>query len=53
MGRSDKLFAVVLDTTTTDANGAFKVSLKVPQDWGGLHDIYAVINGVEDSHGGF
>ena len=53
LGRSDTLFAVVLDTTTTDANGSFKVSLTVPQDWGGLHDIYAVVNGVEVSHGGF
>ena len=29
------------------------MSLKAPQDWGGLHDIYAVINGVEQAHGGF
>jgi hypothetical protein len=53
LGRADTEFAVVLDTTTTNANGAFRVSLKVPQDWGGLHDIYAVIRGVEDAHGGF
>ena len=53
LGRSDTEFAVVLDTTTTNSNGAFKVSLKAPQDWGGLHDIYAVINGVEEAHGGF
>jgi hypothetical protein len=53
LGRSDTVFAVVLDTTTTNANGSFNVSLKVPQDWGGLHDIYAVVNGVEVSHGGF
>ena len=46
-------FAVVLDTTTTNSSGAFKVSLKAPQDWGGLHDIYAVIDGVEEAHGGF
>ena len=43
----------MLDTTTTNAKGSFTVSLKVPQDWGGLHDIYAVVNGVEESHGGF
>jgi hypothetical protein len=53
LGRSDKLFNVVLDTTSTNASGRFSVSLKVPQDWGGLHDIYAVINGVEDAHGGY
>ncbi|MGO9196425.1 MAG: hypothetical protein ACLQK4_04775 [Acidimicrobiales bacterium] len=53
LGRADTLFAVVIANTTTNASGAFSVSLKVPQDWGGLHDIYAVINGVEDAHGGF
>jgi hypothetical protein len=52
-GSTDTDFAVVLDTTTTNAAGAFKVSLKAPVDFGGLHDIYAVINGTEDAHGGF
>ena len=53
LGRSDTELAVVLDTTSTDAHGAFKVSLKAPVDWGGIHDIYAVIKGTEDAHGGF
>ena len=53
LGRSDTDFAVVLDKTTTSAKGSFRVSLTVPQDWGGLHDIYAVVNGVEVAHGGF
>jgi hypothetical protein len=53
LGRSDNVFAVVLDTTTTNASGAFSASLTVPQDWGGLHDIYAVVNGLEVAHGGF
>jgi len=53
LGRSDTDFAVVLDKTTTSATGSFRVSLTVPQDWGGLHDIYAVVNGVEVAHGGF
>ena len=53
LGRSDTELAVVLDTTNTDAHGAFKVSLKAPVDWGGIHDIYAVIKGTEDAHGGF
>lgn len=53
MGRADTLFAVVLDNTTTSASGAFSVTLKAPQDWGGIHDIYAVVNGVEEAHGGF
>ena len=53
LGRADTVFAVVLETTSTNASGAFRVSLKAPQDWGGLHDIYAVVKGVEDAHGGF
>jgi hypothetical protein len=53
LGRTDTLMAVVLATTTTDASGSFKLSLKAPLDWGGVHDIYAVVNGVEVAHGGF
>ena len=53
LGRSDTLFDVVLDTTTTNAQGTFAVSLKAPTDWGGVHDIYAVINGTQEAHGGF
>jgi hypothetical protein len=53
LGRSDTLLTVVLATTTTDASGSFNLSLKAPVDWGGVHDIYAVISGVEDAHGGF
>jgi hypothetical protein len=53
LGRSDTLLAVVLAATTTDAHGSFALSLKAPVDWGGVHDIYAVVNGVEDAHGGF
>jgi hypothetical protein len=53
LGRSDTLFAVVLDTTTTNASGSFSVSLNAPTDFGGIHDIYAVVKGVEEAHGGF
>ena len=53
LGRADTEFAVVLNRTTTNAQGSFQVSLKAPVDWGGIHDIYAVINGVEEAHGGF
>ena len=53
LGRTDTEFAVVLTSTTTDASGAFSVSLKAPSDFGGIHDIYAVTNGVEQAHGGF
>ncbi len=53
MGRSATNFFVVLTTATTDASGAFSVTLKAPEDWGGIHDLYAVINNVEVAHGGF
>ncbi len=53
LGRSDTLLTVVLATTTTDAKGSFTLSIKAPVDWGGVHDIYAVVNGAEVAHGGF
>jgi hypothetical protein len=53
LGRKANKLTVQLATTQTDAKGAFSVELKVPQDWGGLHDIYAVVNGVQVAKGGF
>ena len=53
LGRTDTEFAVVLKTTTTSASGSFSVTLNAPVDFGGIHDIYAVIKGVEEAHGGF
>ncbi len=53
LGRSSTPMTVVLRTTTTNANGSFSISLKAPNDFGGIHNIYAVVNGVEDAHGGF
>src|ERR1039458_9391484 len=41
LGRAEEKFAVVLAMTTTDKSGSFTVSLSAPQDWGGVHDIYA------------
>ncbi len=38
---------------TTDANGAFTYKTKVPSDFGGIHDIYAVANGTSLAHGGY
>ena len=52
-GTDYKYFNVVAKTVTTNAKGAFEASWKVPADWGGIHDIYAVINGIEMAHGGF
>jgi hypothetical protein len=53
MGRSVTRFDVVLKKTSTDGSGNFSVKLKAPDDWGGLHDIYAVINGVQVAHAGY
>jgi hypothetical protein len=52
LGRVTTKFAVVLATAQTDANGNFNAQLKIPQDWGGLHDIYAVVDGVQYAKGG-
>ncbi len=53
MGRSTSNVTVVLGTATTDANGKFSFSRTVPNDFGGTHQIYAVINGVEEAEGAF
>jgi hypothetical protein len=52
-GRQSTPLAVVLARATTDASGAFTTTLKAPDDWGGIHDIYAVVNGTQVAHGGF
>jgi hypothetical protein len=53
LGRKAEKVAVVMATTTTNANGAFSLKLKAPRDFGGIHDIYAVVNGVQMAKGGF
>ncbi len=53
LGRKATKFAVQLARTHTSASGAFSVKLKAPQDFGGLHDIYAVVDGVQVAKGGF
>ena len=53
MGRTATKFTVLLTTTNTDATGAFKVTMAAPHDFGGLHDIYAVVDGVQVTKGGF
>ena len=52
-GRQSTPVAVVLKTVQTDANGAFTVTVKAPNDWGGIHDIYADAGNTEVAHGGF
>jgi hypothetical protein len=53
LGRKATKFPVLLAKTQTDASGAFKITLVAPRDWGGLHDIYAVVDGVQVAKGGF
>src|SRR3990170_553002 len=53
VGRKVDKLGVVLATSKTDAAGAFRVSLKAPRDFGGIHDIYAVVDGVQVAKGGF
>ena len=44
---------VIMGTVMTDANGAFTLTTKCPADFGGIHDIYAVVNGAAVGHAGF
>jgi hypothetical protein len=53
LGPNYTKFNVDMATVTTDANGAFTYTTKVPSDFGGIHDIFAVQNGVAVAHGGF
>ena len=53
LGRAASTFNVTLATVSTDANGAFVYHFSAPADFGGLHTIYAVVNGVEVAQGGF
>lgn len=52
-GRQSTRLAVVLDRVKTDGTGAFQATLKAPDDFGGLHDLYAVIGHAQVAHGGF
>ena len=53
LGTSITKITVNMATVTTDANGAFTFSSVVPSDFGGVHDIYAVKDGVALGHGGY
>jgi hypothetical protein len=53
LGRKTTKLTVQLATAHTDTSGAFSVQLKAPHDFGGLHDIYAVVDGVQVAKGGF
>ena len=53
IGRKVDKIGVALANTQTDASGAFKASFRVPKDFGGLHDIFAVVDGKQVAKGGF
>ncbi len=53
MGRKATTYNVQLAIAHTDASGSFDLTVKAPDDWGGLHDIYAVVDGVQVAKGGF
>jgi hypothetical protein len=53
IGRKVDKLGVVLGKATADGKGAFSVALKAPKDFGGIHDIYAVVNGKQVAKGGF
>jgi hypothetical protein len=44
---------VVLTTTTIGADGTLDLTLAAPRDFGGIHDLYAVVDGVQHAKGGF
>jgi hypothetical protein len=53
LGRKVDKIGVALGTAKTSASGAFNLPLVVPKDFGGLHDVYAVVDGVQVAKGGF
>ena len=53
IGRKVDKFGVVIGTLRTDASGRFTFAGKTPRDFGGIHDIFAVVDGVQVAKGGF
>jgi hypothetical protein len=52
LGRSATKLQVVLAQGQTDAQGSLSLKLKAPRDFGGIHDMFAVVNGVQVAKGG-
>jgi hypothetical protein len=52
-GRTTTNVTVNLASVTTDASGGFSLTMKVPNDFGGSHQIYAVVNGIDINEGAF
>jgi hypothetical protein len=52
LGRKATNLTVLLKTVQTDSSGAFSVKLPAPRDFGGIHSLYAVADGVQVAKGG-
>ena len=53
MGVKYTKYNVNMASVLTDASGSFTYNLVIPKDFGGVHDIYAVKDGVALAHTGF
>jgi hypothetical protein len=53
LGMATTSFNVTLGTAATDASGHLTYKTTVPVDFGGVHNIFAVVNGTEYAVGGF
>ncbi len=53
LGRAQSTLNVTLATVTTSSSGSFTYSTKAPADFGGQHQIYAVVNNTAVAYGAF
>ncbi len=53
LGRKADKLQVVVGSAKTDASGSFTAKIAGLKDFGGIHDIFAVVNGVQVAKGGF
>jgi hypothetical protein len=53
IGRKVDKIGVSLGKGKTDSSGAFTMAVKTPVDYGGLHDVYALVDGKQVAKGGF
>lgn len=53
LGRKVNKLAVAIASGTTDPSGSVSFKVRAPQDFGGIHDVYAVVDGKQVAKGGF
>jgi hypothetical protein len=51
--REAKSIEVTLANATIGSRGTLNATLAVPRDFGGIHDLYAVVDGIQYAKGGF